>query len=561
MQETGVLEPAERQELGGDLRLLVPRDSWAENFLQNFREQFRAAEPVAGDGDAGEFWADVFVRRELPWARFLQSAVYHALAIGLIWAGSRFLALQPQSTPRPAFTHADVIFYAPSEYLPPLDTRQPALPKRQKSDPEYAAQPIISLPPEAENRAQTIVTPPQLRLRENVPLPNVVSWNDRAALPIAPAPLVPASERTRLAPQMTQAIVAPAPDIAAEKNLRETMRTPQAAVIAPPPEMNVASASRAGDINIGPSSVIAPAPTLALDAQRAGSNQGRANARAVQVVAPPPSMGASVSRSGNLIALNLHPAVAPPPAPPEGNRRGRFAAEPEAKRSGSGAPGNGSGSKDGAATASLSHSNLPSGLYVGKSAEPTASGAANDHQVNPNLLASAKPPRIAAHMHSESESKLADEERAVFGNRKFYSLSLNMPNLNSAGGSWVIRFAALNKDGADSGTIRSSASGANNAGEGSVSAPSATRKVDPAYPLELMRQNIGGTVILYAVIHRDGTIGEVRVLRSVDDRLDRFAAQALGMWQFDPAMKNGVPVEVEATFWIPFKPTRAGSGF
>ena len=46
-------------------------------------------------------------------------------------------------------------------------------------------------------------------------------------------------------------------------------------------------------------------------------------------------------------------------------------------------------------------------------------------------------------MQPENDSKLSDVERAVFGDRKFYSLSLSMPNLNSAGGSWIIRFAAL----------------------------------------------------------------------------------------------------------------------
>ena len=89
----------------------------------------------------------------------------------------------------------------------------------------------------------------------------------------------------------------------------------------------------------------------------------------------------------------------------------------------------------------------------------------------------------------------------------------------------------------------------------------ATRKVDPAYPLDLMRQNVSGTVILYGVIHADGTVGNVRVLRSVDDRIDRFAGEAIAKWRFQPATKNGAPVAVEATFWIPFRPTKAKSDF
>ena len=120
------------------------------------------------------FWPDVFVERGLPWRRFGQSGVYHVLALVLIWAGSRFLALQTHSATQTAFTHADVVYYAPSEYLPPLDTRRSTSTRARAADPEYSAQPIISVPPEADNRSQTIVTPPDIKLKNGIALPNVV---------------------------------------------------------------------------------------------------------------------------------------------------------------------------------------------------------------------------------------------------------------------------------------------------------------------------------------------------------------------------------------------------
>jgi TonB family protein len=58
------------------------------------------------------------------------------------------------------------------------------------------------------------------------------------------------------------------------------------------------------------------------------------------------------------------------------------------------------------------------------------------------------------------------------------------------------------------------------------------------------------------VIHADGSVGNVRVLRGVDERLDQFASQALSRWQFQPATKNGSPIDVEATFQIPFRSVR-----
>jgi TonB family protein len=136
-------------------------------------------------------------------------------------------------------------------------------------------------------------------------------------------------------------------------------------------------------------------------------------------------------------------------------------------------------------------------------------------------------------------------ERQVFGDRKFYSMSLNMPNLNSSGGSWVVHFAQLKDDGE----------------KGELSAPVATRTADPGYPLELMRHNVQGMVTLYAVIHTDGSVSDVRVLQSIDDDLDRYASAALAKWQFRPATKNGNAVALEAVVMIPFKPMRGKSAF
>ena len=154
----------------------------------------------------------------------------------------------------------------------------------------------------------------------------------------------------------------------------------------------------------------------------------------------------------------------------------------------------------------------------------------------------------------ELVSDAPDVESQVFGPKKFYTMTLNMPNLNSAGGSWVIRFAELN--GTDS---KSHDEGSENKGE--LTAPVATQKVDPAYPLELMRRNVHGTVTLYALIRNDGTVTDVRVLRGVDDRLDQYARAALACWRFRPATKNGNPVDLEAVVMIPFRPVRGKSSF
>jgi TonB family protein len=558
---------------------LVELDSWPRVFFGNLLDLVFARTPSYQIESApATFWPDVFVQRRLPWHRFFESVGYHVVALAALAFFSRFSALHSAPQPRALFDRAQVISYQPVEYLAPLDTRldarRPEAVRSQAADPELSRQPIISLPPEADNRSQTIVTPPTVNLNRDVALPNLVNWfsekwsdinsSQRPQLAVAPPPVVLASSLTRIAPEVTHAVVAPPPDVRAARQ-NAIPQAPQPAVIEPPPDVENSPVRTAGELNIGRSTVIAPAPQLAVGEQRALRSSSAMSASAARVVPPPPALAGSgySGGRGRVIALNLHPAVGAPPDPPSGNRRGAFAATPEGHRGASGAPGI-SGNNPTATTshrsapAGTANSGLPAGLYVGNASNAKTSSVAGDpagrnslpaNSVNPRLVAKLSGPgaNIPVRSVQPESAKLSEPERAVFGDRKFYSLTLNMPNLNSAGGSWVIRFAEIGQDSTQD--------------SGGLSAPTATRKVDPAYPLQLMRENVAGTVIVYAVIHADGSVGAVRVLRGVDDRIDPFASQAISQWKFQPATKNGEPVDVEATFQIPFRPGRVRSNF
>ena len=139
-----------------------------------------------------------------------------------------------------------------------------------------------------------------------------------------------------------------------------------------------------------------------------------------------------------------------------------------------------------------------------------------------------------------SDDKITDVDRKVFGGKRVYGRTLNMPNLNSSTGSWVIKFAELDGGRKD----------------GELLEPVATEKSDPGYPLELIRANVHGMVTLYAVIHADGKVGDIRVLNSPDERLDSYAAKALARWKFLPAERAGKPVALEAVVEIPFRVRR-----
>ncbi|HEV2713829.1 MAG TPA: hypothetical protein VGU64_01105, partial [Terriglobales bacterium] len=225
-------------------RFLVELPSWPRVFFANLRDLIfqRRLPPLDLRSVPGAFWPDVFVKSAMPWGRFAQSGAYHVIAFGLLIGFTRFFALQPQVVAKPTFDHAQVIYYQPSEYLPPLDTRSAEASEPREDDPEFSRQSIISLPPEADNRSQTIVTPPNVKLKRDVPLPNMVAWSDtmeKPRLAIPDVPLTPAAEKSRIAPQMESSVVKPPPD-AAHLTYRNSPAL-QNSVVAPPPDVNASN--------------------------------------------------------------------------------------------------------------------------------------------------------------------------------------------------------------------------------------------------------------------------------------------------------------------------------
>jgi TonB family protein len=90
--------------------------------------------------------------------------------------------------------------------------------------------------------------------------------------------------------------------------------------------------------------------------------------------------------------------------------------------------------------------------------------------------------------------------------------------------------------------------GAYRPGQG-VTAPVLLRETKPNYTAEAMRARIQGIVTLECVVMTDGSVGDVRVTRSLDLQfgLDQQAVAALRQWRFRPGMKDGAPVPVLVT--------------
>jgi TonB family protein len=98
--------------------------------------------------------------------------------------------------------------------------------------------------------------------------------------------------------------------------------------------------------------------------------------------------------------------------------------------------------------------------------------------------------------------------------------------------------------------------GAYQAGVNGVSWPEVITETKPAYTSAAMRAKLQGVVEVQAVVNADGSVGDVRIVRSLDDRfgLDEEALKAVRMWRFRPGVKGGRPVPtvvlIELTFTL-----------
>lgn len=86
---------------------------------------------------------------------------------------------------------------------------------------------------------------------------------------------------------------------------------------------------------------------------------------------------------------------------------------------------------------------------------------------------------------------------------------------------------------------------------GNVQAAKMIHQVQPIYPQIALTAHVQGTVVLHAIVARDGTILEVQYV-SGPALLMRSAMNAVRQWRYAPTLLNGEPVEVDTTVSVVF---------
>ncbi len=90
-------------------------------------------------------------------------------------------------------------------------------------------------------------------------------------------------------------------------------------------------------------------------------------------------------------------------------------------------------------------------------------------------------------------------------------------------------------------------------GEEGVKAPKVTYRVEPEYSESAREAKVSGTTVLSVQIAPNGKAENIRVLRSLEETLDKAAIEAVEQWEFQPATKDDVPVRVQATIEVNFR--------
>jgi TonB family protein len=465
------------------------------------------------------------------------------------------VAVAPQARPVRAFT-------APPERAP--EVRPAALPEapevvtaQLRAAPVAAAvarpQPrLFTPPPERPREARPAVLPaaPELTMALNMSNAPMVT----PALPVKPAPrtFVPPldSGLGRALPESTlpaaPEIRAARMDVALPAGLPQPARPVPRAFVPPSADVKALGKNSVPTLPAAPevraATMGAPLPqglpqAAAKPAPRAfvpppGGVHG-GNAAGGASLPSAPELRAGISNQPSAAIVGLHPAATTEIPRPEGSRRADFAAGPDLRREGGAGSGNGNSllSVPGLLVRGAASHSEPA--LVARVLEPPTSSH--------NLMAAARanPPATPTETeprHEEPRVSPAPDPRLQ--GRTVYSIAVQMPNVTSYTGSWILWFAE-----------REPVPG----GQPQMRPPLPLHKVDPKYIQAAAEDRVEGKVRLAAVIRKSGRVEAVALLRGLDERLDRSAVEAMGKWEFEPAARNGVPVDVDAVVEIPFR--------
>jgi len=312
------------------LKLLVELEPAYRVFLRNLADVLRPASPAEPTIWTAAFWREAFFDSGIPWYRLAETLVGQLVVVAMVLLVSQVWITEDQPRRRSMFENTHLTYYKPEGSFPALRSSPPRVRPVFGKAAESARRGSIHVAPE---RAQAAVNAPDIKLkgpgRPNIRASNVVP-------PVMP--LASASNPLRLAPTPgLTSIVAPPPEVSQATSSRlgllqasgvgpapepgmvsskRALTVPGTAVVAPPPIVQALVRS-VGDINIGTTAVVAPAPRLPVGEQHpiSGALLSTMGSLVAWAVPPPPTAPHSETLSGGRAGLlsGVGTNVVPPP--------------------------------------------------------------------------------------------------------------------------------------------------------------------------------------------------------------------------------------------------------
>jgi TonB family protein len=494
------------------------------------------------------FFKYCWIERKIPRRALVAAALWH-----VVFFVMPFPQFPARAHHNSSFDNVELSWSGPVSDLPLLEMQAPK-PKPKPSPRGEPEKPLPSEGADAFHPRQHIFRDP---VHPNHPRQTLIN----SAAPLEPPKILPNL------PNIVQIQELPGParprlEISKEAlaKLHPKQRRVATATDAPPPDVPVFE-QKPGELEMIASPNAPARPKLELNAGAAPRIAQKAQAGDA---GPAPEVGAAdlAGANGNtatLIALSAAPAPPAPVAPPQGNLAARVSISPEGKQPGvpggspkgipgeNGAVGGGTGAANGVGNngidISIRGGNPPASKGMSGLAGAPKISAPTPHTLitRPEPKATTDGDAVRTGPPNFTALPPGAKPEEIFASKKIYKMQIDMPNLNSATGSWILNFTEMRAN-----------SDAPRMPSPDLSGPAPIRKVDPKYPPTLINEHVEGEVVLYAVIRRDGSVDSIQLVRGIDEELDKNAMNALSQWKFRPAMRQGEPVELEAIVHIPF---------
>ena len=516
--------------LPGELepRLEVPWGGFHQGTLSSVRALFTGA--ASKEFLSGGFFKDCWIERRVPRRALVAAALWHIA----------FVVLPPfpglSMTPRrnPALDNFQLSWSGPIEDLPLVEIPRQSVKRAPRNAPN---QPVPARGADAFHPRQRIFTDPvhpthlrQTLINPRVPfeppkllpdLPNIVQLQQvapaRPRLLISEETLKKLRPRERRVKTVTVATAVDVPNMEPQVSADLSLPATQNGPARPKLEINAGAAPRV--------------------AQRAETGDA----------GPAPEVGATLvsAASGSpstFIALSATPGPSAPVQPPQGNLAARVSISPDGANHGGPEAAGGGGSSPVGISISGGNPTAKSGVSgLGGSVPKISAPSVRALMVRPQpQITDEEPARIGPPNFAALPPGAKPEQ--IFAAKRVYTMNVNLPNLSSSTGSWILNFSELRTN-----------PGAPRIASSDLSGPVPVKKVDPKYPPTLISDHVEGEVVLYAVIRGDGSVDSIQLVHGIDEQLDANAMSALGQWKFRPAARLGEPVELEAIVHIPFR--------